>query len=369
MIKFNSELFLQNFVKDHKLLNPYGCLTSLTHKDVVEFKIGNKYFYKLDDNSSLNVVHDDLCREFLNLVPVNNSATAYRCGMSYLNLFEPHRNGFYFLRLDISSFFYSIQEKLIRDRFSDHFKDDYFKEEYVDRNKKQTLLDGFISLTTYKIPENSLNERFRNKVVLPIGFKTSPVISNIVFRKIDILIQKYCVSKNIVYSRYADDMLFSSSEDKKFVHSVAFYHELKYFLSIDGFKINKRKTVRSKHTVSLNGYVVRKDDFSYKASSMSVSNKKTKIINKLLFLLGKGEKSEYIMSKLFGFRRSPKNFNFYPPSDDYVEKFCKTQIHNKIAGYRSFLISIIKFNERYYCVNDLAIRKYTKLIDSLNKHI
>ena len=48
----------------------------------------------------------------------------------------------------------------------------------------------------------------RGNNILPIGFPSSPVISNIIFRKIDILIQKYCENKKIIYTRYADDMLF-----------------------------------------------------------------------------------------------------------------------------------------------------------------
>ncbi len=364
MNKITRNKFFKSFIYNKDILNKEGSLPNIANEDVIEFKVGNKYFYKLIPTSNIRSVQELLCDGFLNNVPLNNSAVAYRLGISYLNLFEPHRNGYYFLRIDISSFFHSIQEKIIRECFSSYFSDDY-----IDDDEKQTLLDGFVALTTYEIPGISPNERFRNKVVLPIGFQTSPVISNIIFRKLDILIQKYCVSKNIMYTRYADDMLFSAKKITKYLHSESFINEIKYLLSIDGFKINKRKTVRSEHTISLNGYILNSDGTTDHVANVRISNKKTKLIEKLLYMHGKGEDSVTIMSKLFGLRMTPKYFMYRPPKRDYLEKYCKDQLFNKITGYRSYLISVIRFNDKYQCVDEKALSKYKRLIESLNNYI
>lgn len=369
MIKITTEKFLQLFVQDARLLNAEDCVVNLTQKDVVEFQIGDKYIYKINDSSPFGRAHESLCNHFLNIIPVNNAAVAYRQGISYLNLFEPHQGGYYFLRLDISSFFHSIHVGLLRAAFSDHFKDDHLVDLYIDKKEEQTLLDAFIALVSYELPDESLNVRFKNKRVLPIGFKTSPVISNIIFRKLDIIIQKYCLSKDIVYSRYADDMLFSSSGSFKFIHSDSFYNEIKYLLSIDGFKVNKRKTIKREHTISLNGYVLSKDNRSHKVASIRISNKKTNIITKLLYMLGNDKSSEEILIKLFDFKVSPKYFNYIPPSTEYLKKYCDDQLLNKITGYRSYLISIIRFNGKYQCVNNSAVNKYIHLVESLNKYI
>jgi len=364
MKKINKLKFLKLFVQNKKLLDDSGCVLKLQADDVDEFKIGNKYFYKLSDNSCFKSAQSELCYNFLNSLPVNNSAVAYRSGLSYLNLFEPHRKGYFFMRLDVSSFFHSIQEELLRKCFSN-----YFKNEYIDEGEKQGLIDSFILLSTYRIPDTSPNERFRGKVVLPIGFQSSPVISNIVFRKIDILIQNFCSSKNIVYSRYADDMVFSSSSLSKFIHSESFYNEIKYLISIDGFKINKRKTIRSEHTISLNGYIINSKGVSSKSADIRISNKKTEIIRKLIHKLDKGVSDEEILTTLFDFKYTSKYFKYLPATPEYVEIYCMDQLNNKITGYRSFLISIIKFHDKYNCVDSLSILKYKKYIDILNAYI
>lgn len=41
------------------------------------------------------------------------------------------------------------------------------------------------------------------------GAVTSPTLSNLVFRELDIRIERYCQKIGVIYTRYADDMLFS----------------------------------------------------------------------------------------------------------------------------------------------------------------
>lgn len=47
---------------------------------------------------------------------------------------------------------------------------------------------------------------------LPQGAPTSPMLSNIVFKPIDDGIFNYCSTRGIMYTRYADDMVFSSND-------------------------------------------------------------------------------------------------------------------------------------------------------------
>ena len=48
---------------------------------------------------------------------------------------------------------------------------------------------------------------------LPQGAPTSPYISNLILRSMDEKLEKFCLKKEITYTRYADDMSFSSNED------------------------------------------------------------------------------------------------------------------------------------------------------------
>ena len=49
------------------------------------------------------------------------------------------------------------------------------------------------------------------KLVLSVGAPSSPLISNFVMFEFDQIIDEYCNEKSIVYTRYADDITFSSS--------------------------------------------------------------------------------------------------------------------------------------------------------------
>ena len=350
MNKVDEKAFLRKISKENRDVYQLWGVPVISSNSVAEFKIGKKYIYRLKNDQNLIGTHQALLRSFLNEIPLNNSAIAFRKNLSYLDFLEPHRNSFYFLRLDITSFFHSISEELISKSFTSYFVDEYF-----DALKTQKLVESFVNLVTYQVPLTSGNNKFKGKSILPMGFKTSPVISNIIFRKLDILIQKYCSAHKITYTRYADDMLFSSNKLTKYVHSERFHAEIKYLLGLDDFKLNDKKTIRSSHTISLNGYIVESCNEEGKLGNVRISNKKTKIIEKLLNEVKLNKTSQEIMTKLFDFSVSSKHFNFMPPKPEFVEKYCKDQLLNKMIGYRSYLISIFRFEQKYKCVDDKAL--------------
>ncbi len=358
--KFN---FFKTFTHTSSLLNASGCVSEITEDSIHEIKINNKYVYYLDKDSIYTQAQISLCKRIFNSIPINNASIAYRKGLSYLNFFNPHIGGYYFLRLDISSFFHSISEELLRDTLSSYFEDDF-----IDNGRTQSIVDAVLNIVTYRVPSTSTNIRFRNKSVLPIGFHSSPVISNIIFRKLDLLIQEYCHKHNISYTRYADDLLFSSTKNSKFVHSTSFYHEMKYLLSIDGYKLNKLKTIKSEHTISLNGYVIGRD-VETGSVRFWVSNKKIKIIKKIIHELSKKTSPQIILSKHFGFKINKKHFKYLPPKNTYIKQYCSDQLNNKLQGYRSYLLSLIKFDQKHNCIDANSLNKYKQLVSELNKKI
>ena len=68
------------------------------------------------------------------------------------------------------------------------------------------------------------------------GFSTSPVISNIVTNDLDIILQEYCLTQKINYSRYADDMSFSA------MHHNIDINKIKELIEEFGYSINQEKT-------------------------------------------------------------------------------------------------------------------------------
>ncbi|MDC9509913.1 reverse transcriptase family protein [Pseudoalteromonas sp. Angola-4] len=356
----NPTFFDQLVVGKYSLFRVTG-IPPISFNEVIEFQSGKKFFYKVQESSDLSKSHNSIVSKFLNNIPLNNSAKAFRPQTSYLNFLEPHRKNYNFLRLDIKNFFHSISEDLLKESF-----DSYFKAQIVNTKTRSLLVDSFINLVTVNLPRDSKNKEFLEKKILPIGFSTSPVISNIIFRKFDILIQMLCSRYNIEYTRYADDLLFSSPKNLNTIQSAFFHNEVCFLLSSGGFKINNSKILSAKKLISIKGYTIDGSEDEKRLGTIRISNKKLKIIEKLLHEKNKGTDNVTIMKKVFKKNIQKIKFKF-EPKKSFLEKYCYDQIINKALGYRSFLISLIKFHNLYECIDEDSIKKYNSLIKELEK--
>lgn len=377
MRKFTFSAPLIELFKENKGFSLISGMKQLTSSEVRETRLGNKFIYHLSDEyrDINNKIATYLNDNYFSKIPVNQSATAYLSGKSYLNFLEPHRNNFFFTRIDLKNFFHSIPKNVIISCLGDYFSGGTFSEEI-----NQTHLNMLYNFVSIKIVNDSKNKTFHGEEILPMGFPLSPVISNIVFRKIDILIEKLCASNNITYTRYADDLLFSSrgillpynpflneKYKKPFIHSKRFIEDISRTLAIDGYKINENKNIFSVHTLSLNGYTIVGSNDSDINGIIRVSNKKTKIIEKLIHEVEMKRNDQEIFMKCFGSEIPiPK---YRRKTVDFLKKYCKGQIDNKLIGYRSYLISLLKFHKKYDCFDVNAILKYEKIILSLNNII
>ena len=77
---------------------------------------------------------------------------------------------------------------------------------------------------------------------LPQGAPTSPIISNLIFNIIDLRILKLAKNYKLDYTRYADDMSFSTNNKTFKKDYLDFIQELKELLEKSGFEINQNKT-------------------------------------------------------------------------------------------------------------------------------
>ncbi|EMD1678570.1 reverse transcriptase family protein [Klebsiella variicola] len=341
-------------------------IPSIPYSSVLEKKIKKRYIYALKNKSPALLAQRNLIEVLLRRIDLNDSAVGFRKGACYLNFLEPHSNNYHFLRFDIKNFFHSIDEKLLRDCFSS-----YFKDECIDPKNKQKLISSFLNLILFHVGNSFGNDDDKGKRILPVGFPASPFVSNIFLRKIDIIIQRTCALYNITYTRYADDMLFSSSRADKYIHSDSFEHEIKVILSSHKLKVNEKKIVKAKHRISLNGYVIQSSSLTNRKnindiSGVFISNKKIIKLKKIIHEFNK-KPVDYtkIMEGVFREKIKPDNFTF-PITRAFKQKFYKTQVRNKLCGYRAYLISFIKFNLRYDCIPGEKIESYSKLIDEID---
>jgi len=73
--------------------------------------------------------------------------------------------------------------------------------------------------------------------VLPIGAPTSPAVANQICRKLDKRLWSLAKKAGFRYTRYADDLVFSSS-DRRFASLVPFFKQV---IAEEGFRVNERK--------------------------------------------------------------------------------------------------------------------------------
>ncbi|MCK4205972.1 RNA-directed DNA polymerase [Brucella pituitosa] len=145
-------------------------------------------------------------------VEPHKAARAFRKNYTLRGAAIIHKSRRYMLKLDIKNFFSSIKSFSI-------YKI-YYDLGYT--SQIASLLSGLCTLGGR----------------LPQGAPTSPLLSNLFLKDFDQYIFDHCKNNSIFYTRYADDMTFSSNEqDMKYM--VGF---VRGALSRHGLKLNHKKT-------------------------------------------------------------------------------------------------------------------------------
>lgn len=160
-------------------------------------------------------------------LPVHSASMAYKTGVSIKKNAHKHLHSRYLLKLDLLNFFNSITPEL----FWQEWK--YFFEAPDSEEKKhiQNLL--------FWAPQRTLNSH----LVLSIGAPSSPSLSNFIMYRFDELLHKHCKKLNITYTRYADDLTFSTNTRYALFSIPEQISMLLNELFAGQLNINKRKTV------------------------------------------------------------------------------------------------------------------------------
>ncbi|MCZ4074944.1 retron St85 family RNA-directed DNA polymerase [Agrobacterium sp. LMR679] len=177
-------------------------------------------------SKDLKVVQRYILESYLeDKLKIHDVATAYRSGRSIMDNVRPHLKNPYLLKMDFRDFFPSITG-----------------EDFVAYlNDNQILVDDIEREYLTKI-------FFKNEsgnLVLSVGSPGSPLISNAIMYQFDRIIDEYCKSMSISYTRYSDDLTFSTERKGvlfKFPETVnRFIADLPY----PNLKIHSEKTVFS----------------------------------------------------------------------------------------------------------------------------
>jgi len=132
-----------------------------------------------------------LSKQELAYLPIHDAAVAYRSGLSIADHARPHAQGRYLLKLDFKDFFPSIKWPAVASLLS--------------QDTEYTALELWIlgNLLCRKLKPNG-------GLQLAIGAPSSPLISNFVLHEFDSELTAFCSHRAVRYTRYADDLAFST---------------------------------------------------------------------------------------------------------------------------------------------------------------
>ena len=201
--------------------------------------------------SSLRNIQKWVLHSILDKIPVHSKAMAFRPKVSIVDNASIHKNSQIVVRIDLEDFFPSITFPRIRGFF-----------ESVGYNPGiATVLALICSDSPKEISHNESSYHYRatGPRSLPQGACTSPALANLITRNLDNRLQLYVDKAGWTYSRYADDLVFSTKSDDASPHRLT--KAIEGIVRNEGFKVNQKKTrvMRSPNRQTVTGLLVNKD--------------------------------------------------------------------------------------------------------------
>ena len=268
---FDLEIHEKQLIDDYYLhpsryIDEIFMVISSKKRKIVKYKNSHK-------GRHLRRIHEKIASLLQRCFVPSKYAFAYKKESSIKKCIEQHIDSSSFLKLDIHSFFNSITLKRLSELLKKRFKSE------MEGNHKNML-------PSIEKIQDILKCCFYHKK-LPLGFVTSPILSDIFMNETDSEIGE--TFNELIYTRYADDILISSNIIDYDLSKCSSFIERK--IGKLGLTLNSKKKARvqfknlgdSIHYLGVN-IVHRKDKNELtisKRTLISLSNKINKEINKL----------------------------------------------------------------------------------------
>ena len=152
------------------------------------------------------------------------NATGFVPGKSIATGAQMHIGKNYVYNIDLKDFFHSFERKRVKWMFTQ-----------APFNLSEPLAFLLASLCTHPIEIEG-----QTRIILPQGAPTSPTLTNILCYALDKKFSGLAKRFGATYSRYADDITFSSN--KSIFKKEAFLSELQRIITSQGLTINEKKT-------------------------------------------------------------------------------------------------------------------------------
>lgn len=158
-------------------------------------------------------------------LPVHACSTAYKAGSSILQNASAHRHNSYLAKFDFQNFFTSITFANLVAHLTKHLGHEFSANE----------LNDIARLSCRKTPE-------KKELCLTIGAPCSPILSNSIMFEFDTAMFKWCQERNIAYTRYADDLAFSTNQKGMSSDVEQFVKDVIKNLEYPSLRLNIEKT-------------------------------------------------------------------------------------------------------------------------------
>lgn len=160
---------------------------------------------------------------FFECLDINvNAVYSYRKEATVYQAVEKHAHSHYFFKTDIKNFFTSI-----------------------DKSQIQALLKNSENHSPISDVKNYISNIVDMIIVnnhLPIGFASSPILSNALLYQLDNTLEEHTKENEIIYTRYSDDLIFSSNNPQKIAELQSQIVHIIDDCSQGKFKLNTKKT-------------------------------------------------------------------------------------------------------------------------------
>lgn len=222
-INFNTDLDFLKYIANKEYISTQPQTSSQKYISIRNIpkknrKLKKEYREVIDVKSPYSIFYKELLHEIEKIIEEKKStflmdnAHGFVKGKGILSNAAQHINKKYILKIDISNFFNSI-------------KIDSIKNIFIKLGCDDVTAKIFSELCTYN---NELKE----------GFNTSPILANLYCYDIDNELINIADKYSVTYTRYSDDITFSSNSD-----TFPSLDELEVIFKKYLFKLNKEKTL------------------------------------------------------------------------------------------------------------------------------
>ena len=277
----------------------------------------------------------------------HRAATGFVLNKSVVDNAKKHVGHYYVFNIDIKNFFYSFDRNRVKQVF--------MREPFNLSSGKEPIAFMLASLCTHPIEIDN-----KIKIVLPQGSPTSPTITNIICKRLDKRLTGLAKRFGAVYTRYADDITFSSfhnifkKEDNPKLSEKgcydSFIDELYRLIKEEGLEINTDKTR------------LQNSNYSQEVTGLKVNDKinvRRRYVKQIRMWLYYWEK--------YGFEKAEKIFKRDYNADKGHLKKNNAQLINVIKGKIEFLKMVKGIEDSTYKKIKERFDMLTGIVNEPNK--